>query len=627
MPPNRRTRSSSHERVSVRALRRQRRRRVLLWLLLVAVAAAVVVGVAAIRVFQVGRDLRAIRDELVAAERQLKAGEPAAARQAVLRAQARATRATGVMHSRLELSLLDGVPVFHQNLASIRDAVGLALHLTTSGLQILDAAQPLQSADGKFEVPLRRGGVPLPVIARLQPQLRGLLTTLPTLSEAPRSRLLLPQIRSLNRQVYEQTELRRRQIGVLSEGLDLLAELSGANGPRRFLIAVANAAEMRGSGGMTLSYGQLTSAGGTFALDRFGGIDDLVLAEPVSVPAGAKDYLEHFASLAPTRYWRNTNLAADFSVVGPLYEAMYLKASGKGADGVLQVDSMGLAAFLTGTGPVDVPGLGAVSAENVVRVTLNEAYARFPSRRDRQEVLGDVAEAVFRKLVTGDYPSLRPLATALVDAASRRQIILHLTPPDGQRHAVALGAEGSLPPRATDFTLLTVQNFSANKLDYYLDTALDISGSRVAGTIGRVKATITVTNALPRGQTTPAYVVGPNTPDQEAGKYVGLVTLYAPTGAALAPGAAQSVPGASVHTENGNTAVSFPVTLAAGESRRIVLDLTLPPAAADGYQFVLPASSRVRPTVVKIDLDRGGGRRVQFSGPLGPSVAIFEPRR
>ena len=41
---------------------------------------------------------------------------------------------------------------------------------------------------------------------------------------------------------------------------------------------------------------------------------------------------------------------------------------------------------------------------------------RFPGVEERSDVLGDVAEAAFRRLVEGEIPSLRTLATALVDA-------------------------------------------------------------------------------------------------------------------------------------------------------------------------------------------------------------------
>jgi hypothetical protein len=274
---------------------------------------------------------------------------------------------------------------------------------------------------------------------------------------------------------------------------------------------------------------------------------------------------------------------------------------------------------MKGTGPVQVEGLGTVTAENVVAVTLSQAYARFPDRTLRQEVLGDVAEAVFKKLVTGDYPSLRPLATAIVDAAAERRIILHMARPTSQRAVVELGVDGRLPALGRDFAALAVQNFSANKLDYYVDTALRISGSRPPGELGHVRAEVTVTNAAPR-EARPVYVFGPNLPSQRTGLYNGNVSLYLPVGSALSGSTGTPRPPVA-DTEAGRTVLSFPVNLEAGQSQRVVFDLVLPPAPRLGYRFDLPVLSRVRPTQVSLDLDLGG-TPLRFTGPLIRSLSL-----
>src|SRR5207253_10967895 len=130
--------------------------------------------------------------------------------------------------------------------------------------------------------------------------------------------------------------------------LSLLAEMAGANGPRTYLIAVANAAEMRGTGGMILSYGVINSANGRFTLTRFGPIDDLFLASPAPVEP-VPDFVKRFSPFNPTLLWRNVNLSADFTRVGPVLAAMS-KAAGIPVDGAIQIDSMGLSSLLRGIG-------------------------------------------------------------------------------------------------------------------------------------------------------------------------------------------------------------------------------------------------------------------------------------
>jgi hypothetical protein len=586
----------------------------------------IVLAAAAFRIAQIGTDLRSAKNELEAAEAMLKAGQPAAARAALSRGNQRVAHANSVVHGSPELSVLELIPVARQNLAALKTSVSVALRLAGGGRRLLDIAQPLEASNGQFEVPLRKGAVPLPVLQQLAPHLDDLRGNLPVVADRPRSSLLLPPVRELVDTVFRQSDLRKRQLGTIADGITLLKALSGETGGHRLFIAVANAAEMRGTGGMILSYGELVGDRGQLALERFGGIDEIALPAPANVDV-ASDYLDRFGALGPTLNWRNANLGVDFTALAPVMAAMYQEATGKVADAVLQIDSAGLAALMKGTGPVEVAGLGTVTADNVVEVTLSSAYARFSNRAQRQEVLGDVAEAVFRKLVTGDYPSLRPLATALVDAAAERRVLLHMATGEARRTVSELGVGGALPAPGRDFATLTVQNFSANKLDYYLDTSVRLTGARVPGRVGRVQAEVTITNTARPGQTSPPYVYGPNVTGQRAGLYVGLATLYLPKGTGLVGQSGDLGDNrASVVTEHDRAAVSFPFRLEAGQSRRVVLDLTLAPAAGAGYGFDLVPISRVRPTVFTVDLARADGEdRVRFTGPLTRPV-VLSPR-
>jgi hypothetical protein len=597
---------------------------------LVAIGALLLVlAAAAFRVTGIQDDLLAARDRLNAAERLLRAGRPAQARAALAVARNRVVRANSTLYGHPELALLKAVPIGRQNMQSLEDSVGVALRLATAGDQILNTARPLEAANGQFEVPMRSGAVPLSLIDQLRPQLADLAASLPQRGDAPKSRLIVGPLRSLQRNIYRQAELRQHQAASLTNALDLLTALSGGNGPRRFLIAVANAAEMRGTGGMILSYGEMTSKDGTFALEHFGNIDELqsrlktAVTPPTDVPA---DYLQRFAGLDPAAHFRNANLGADFRDAALLLEAMYTQATGKPVDGVLQIDSMGLAAMMRGTGPVDSPGLGTVNAGNVVRVTLSDAYARFPNERsERQEVLGDVAEAVFRKLVTGDYASLRPLAHALVNAAAERRLQLHMTRTTEQDAVNGLAINGALAD-VGDVFALTVQNFSGNKLDYYVDSALNITGQRRPGALGEVTAELTVTNHAVPGQLAPAYVFGPFNSQLAAGQYSGLASLYLPAGSSLVSSTGSlggSAPGAS--TEGGHTVIGIPVNVGAGQQVRISLRLQLPPSAGPGYAAYLVPASRVLPTRFTVDLFRGAGRpRVRYDATAVKPVAVRE---
>jgi len=567
----------------------------------------VVVGVAATwRLLRVSRDLTAGKNALVQVEPRLRAEDLAGAKQQMATANRRILRASVRLHNSPALSLVNLVPVVHQNVRAIRQSVDLGVKLVDAGSRLLNAATPLANALGHIEVPLRSGSIPLRTVVALRDQIDDFVGGLPVENDRPSGLVLLPPVRHLQTAVFDEAVLRHRQFDKIGPALTLLADMSGANGPRRYMLAIANEAEMRGTGGMILSYGSLLAADGKFTLDRFGPIDELKLAGPVRtlVPP---DYYSQYRPLGPTELWRSANLTADFAVAGPVMEAMYTAATNTDADGVIQIDSTGLKAILAGIGPIQVPDLPTIDANNVERVTLNEAYTLFPDRPARQDVMASVAEAVFRKLVTGDYPSIRGLAESLATAVEQRHVIMHSSRPSAQRSIIALGAEGFMPDARSEFVHMTLQNVSANKLDYYVDSQLRLSGQWHTGKSGKVHAEIEVRNTAPIGGR-PPYIFGPSTPQLVQGEYRGWVTVYLPLGARLlgSGGAPENPPW--LVSEVDRSAVHFVTIVPAGQSNVVTLDLELPVRQGKQLALQLLPSPRLRPSVLALDIDLGNER-------------------
>ena len=582
-------------------------------LALVAAGLVLLVGLAAgFRVLQAGRDLRSAERLLNSAGESVEQGRVADAIDQLTQATNRLSSAAKALDGHPEVSLLKRVPILGDNLKAIRRSTALATQVSAGGIDVLRAAQPLARADGTLEVPLRAGTVPLSVIQAVQGQVDRLAASLPNdeeLDEAPG--LLLGPVSTMHHKVNDEVRNRRDQLDVLADGLAVLADMAGGSGPRAYLIAVSNSAEMRGSGGMVLSYGALLSSNGSFQLLDFERIDALALSRTIErseVPNLPSDYLRRWDGFDPLRLWRNANLGADFPMVAPVLEAMGRVGGGGRVDGVIQIDPVGLAAILEAVGPVEVPELGSVGADNLVETVLYDAYVRYEGIEERSDVLRTVAEAAFTKLLTGQYDSLRSLADALVSATQGRHVMFHSIDPATQMRVAALGADGALPPLdGPDAVSLTVQNVSANKLDYFVDTEVALSGDISPARPGRVRAEVLVHNGAPAGVTTPKYVYGPFNRDQQAGVYRGVVSLYLPRGATLvsASGDAPRDPPIEV-SEGGRPVISWTVDLPAGATSHVVLDLTWAPRPEGDYELVAIPSPRVRPTALRVDLATGG---------------------
>jgi hypothetical protein len=563
------------------------------------------------RILDAVGDLRAARSLLETAGDAIEDGRIADGQAALAQASSRLAKAqSSLSKGRLELDVVRALPIAGDNLVDLRRSITYANQLSNGGSRILLAADSLVGPTGRLDVGLAHGEVPLQPLAAALGEIDLLRTSLPGTDDLDRDPgVLLGPVKSLHDRVEAEVVRRRDQLETLSDALNLLYEMAGGRGDRGYLIAVANTAEMRGSGGMILNYGGLVGINGTFSLPRFGRIDDLALSKGISATGTPEDYLTRWDGFDPLRLWRNANLAADFTVVAPVLEDMAVAATNRPIDGVIQIDPQGLAAILEGVGPVEIDEVGTIDADNLVDIVLHDAYVKYPGIQARSDVLEEVARAAFTRLVEGDYPSLRPLGAALVEAVRGRHIMMHTRSEGSEGNLRALGADGSLPEaRGPDSFALTVQNVSANKLDYFVDTAVELSGDRAPGLPSRVKAKIVVRSSAPPGVTTPKYVFGPFDGTQVAGLYRGVVSLYLPAGTNVVKtsGDATRYPPVAV-TEDGRPVVSYTIDLPAGQRHELDVELELAPRKDGPYELILVPSPRVRPTTWRLELQTGRG--------------------
>lgn len=543
------------------------------------------------------RKLRSLPATLQAVTAEAEEGHIGVAEEKLAQAQNTLTSVNSALYNSPDFEVLNALPIGRQNLRAVRSGVQLGLQMVGGAEDILNAASPL-AVNGQLAVPLRQGQTPLDTVEAVQSAVQQVASTLPDAPAGPDSSLVFSPVRSAVNRVFREASKRQAELVSVGAALRVVEDISGASGDRRYLIAVANSAEMRGSGGMILSYGVLTSHGGKVTLVHIGPIDEIKLNSPETSATFPADFMKTYAGLAPTSDWRDSNMMSDFTVDGPVLEAMYEHESGQHVDGVIQVDSAGLAAILAGVGPVSTPDLGTVNSDNAVSVTLSTAYQLFPQRTMRQDYTGEVAQAAFQRLTSGEFTTLKPLGVALISASKQRHVMMYADDPTDETAIRFLGFDGALPSPMTDFTQLTVQNFGSNKLDFYLTSSLRLTGQRPSESGSFMNATIDLDNTAPAGQTVPQEVFGPFSPAQTAGEYEGLVTLYLPAGSFLKGASIDGSVTTSPVTgsQNGVATVSYTVTIPARSSSHVVLQVFIPPTPSSSRQFGFVPSPRVIPT-------------------------------
>ena len=279
------------------------------------------------------------------------------------------------------------------------------------------------------------------------------------------------------------------------QGVRLAPALFGGDEPRHYFIAFTQPAEARGLGGFVGNYGELTAIDGDIELTRSGRIRELIAAPGADqrTLSGPEDYLTRYGRFQPTQYLQDLTLSPDGPSVAQVMAELYPQAGGQPVDGVIIVDPVALAALMEFTGPISVEGrTEPLTAENAADFLIREQYITFQDdEQDRVDFLDDASEATFERLTEGDLPGPRQVADVLGPVVHQGRLIVYSVHDDEQDLMERTGLDGALPPVDGDFVSLTTQNTGNNKIDIFLERALDYEANWDPAT-GRVEATATV---------------------------------------------------------------------------------------------------------------------------------------
>ena len=264
------------------------------------------------------------------------------------------------------------------------------------------------------------------------------------------------------------------------------------------------------------------------------GKSDALFAPPDSgrVLNAPADYVSRYARFAPERFWQNVNVSPDLPTVGAVAIDVWNQAGRPPVKGVIAVDPIALAAILRITGPITVPQWPVpITADNVVDVTLKQAYVAFPGNDSlRDDFLGDVTKASWQAFSSRDLGSPSTLLKALGTAVREKHIMVWFDQRDEEQLVRRSGAAGAVSKKTNDLLMVTTQNSAANKLDTYLKREVSYDATLIPTTDGNVAVKgavdVTLQNNTPGGL--PVYVQGPNAEGLAAGDNRTFVSVYTP---------------------------------------------------------------------------------------------------
>ena len=571
------------------------RRRTFAWLALVLLLVVIALGVLAIPLAGTKGDAEAARSELRQAMDALQRQDFAAARTHVQSARA---------HVDAARSTLDGLPgtVWHW-VPVAGGAVGDARHLvhalddvTTVAEKTLDIYPQVLGqrsfADGDT-IHLRKLEPIVAQVSSMAPYVDGAVAELQDVKGG--TPYVGSWISDARDAALAQAEPVQASYDRTAPALEALPRILGGEGRRRYLLTFLNPAELRYSGGASLSFATMTVDQGAATFGNAKTVDELQAAKPFLNWRKVAGNPFHFkgkrrlTSATFTPYW---------SVGGEELLRAWHQQTGQRCDGLIALDLQGLAQLFGVTGPIDVPGYGTLDQSNLVR-TLAGSYDRFEND-DRRHALNEALIPIFKeKLLQGGR--FLQKGKAITAAARGRHFFLYFRDHDDEQAFAQLGMDGDLSPTPHDYLGVFTQNINQSKADFWQKRT--VSSDVTLQESGQAHVQLSVTEANPA----PPYTQ--STPDPKVGYFTrwlqSAVSVFLPRGAS--PGATtvdgrpERFTGSRVHSHGvyHRKFRALTLTLAPGASSTLRTSYDVPSAAyADGDALVYDLSLDPQGTVV-----------------------------
>jgi hypothetical protein len=603
-------------------LARRRRRAAIALLIVVVVIAAV--GVSVVTALDLRSDLLEGRAALESAQRALLAGRFDEAVESFEDARTRFDAARGRAASG-PAAIAARVPILGRTirvLAALADAASLSAE---AGITVSNAVRDLPGGlDGLISSDRT---ISLAGTAALSAALEAAGDDVAAASQQMRSSpgSLLPG---------PVASARRLAIGQLHEFEDLLdsalalsralPSFAGADGLRRYLFLAENPAELRGTGGLWGAYAIVQARAGRFTFSRFRPIESLGNLPPQQVPAPNSDYRRNYGQYGAPGYWVSLNMTPDLPSAATAALSAWRATGNPPLDGVITADPFALRELLTVTGRVRVPAPAfSLTAENVVPLLANRAFARFADSERRKAVLGEAARAVLDRFLGIEGRAVMQLR-ALSRAISAGHLKLFSVDPAVQSALARAGVDAGLKADSGDLMAVIVNSGAGGKVDYFATRTVQCDVKLLPGGGAVATTSVTIENDAPTsGQ--PAYVIGPHVGN--AGDNIPLIAVYCGPGCQLVRAERDGRPILlQTGSELGFRFFRDYFTIPSGQDRTLTVTTVVPNAwggsrSGGSYRLNVLGQTTIRPTEAVITFRAptgmrftGGSEGVAFDG-------------
>lgn len=404
----------------------------------------------------------------------------------------------------------DSIPQFVNVLKTLNDAQ-IANGDNGVNLQpIIDAVEPLKKANASF-----------------QQQVRD-YDALPT-----------PSI-SMIRSAYDKGETQLNdladRVNALSNTFQILPMLLGDGQQRTYAVMAMTPSEMRSSGGLIGSVGDLTTSNGTVHIGDFRSNGDYL---PYGIGDHSEDMKRVFTDEGPLHMSFDIRDLAVFPNTADSAVAMQSVwnrtpwGQGVPLDGVIMVDPVFLQQLIAINGNVTLPDGTVLTGENTAEFLMNTVYQKYPEN-ETDVLFGVVAGQAMKSMFSHmDMGKLYKTGEMLGTMAKGRHFTMYAFDEHIEQGIQAAGFTGQIPSSETNPSVgiyLTEQNPS--KMGWYIKREAKIQRVNCDdGDLYHVEFMVHNTMTEEEAKSLPWYITGNNS--DNTGKAMEKILFYAPQGGSI----------------------------------------------------------------------------------------------
>ncbi|RYQ31249.1 chemotaxis protein [Bifidobacterium pseudolongum subsp. globosum] len=404
----------------------------------------------------------------------------------------------------------DSIPQFVDVLKTLSDAQ-IANGDEGVNLQpIIDAAEPLEQANASFQQQVRN------------------FDALPTPS--------IDMIRSAYNKGEMQLNDLADRVNALSSTFQILPTLLGDGQQRIYAIMAMTPSEMRSSGGLIGSVGELTTSNGTVHIGDFRSNGDYL---PFGIGDHSADMKRVFTDEGPLHMSFDIRDLAVFPNTADSAVAMQSVwnrtpwGQNMPLDGVIMVDPVFLQQLIAINGNVTLPDGTVLTGENTAEFLMNTVYQKYPES-ETDALFGVVASQAMKSMFSHmDMGKLYKTGEMLGTMAKGRHFTMYAFDEHIEQGIQSAGFTGQTPNSETDPSVgiyLTEQNPS--KMGWYIKREAKIQRVNCDdGDLYHVEFMVHNTITEDEAKNLPMYITGNNS--NNTGKAMEKILFYAPQGGSI----------------------------------------------------------------------------------------------